>query len=240
MVADYRGRFLRRSTPAHCRTSPFLPSREVVRRRRSPAPSRRAASWSETSRFRRARARFVASTFRTRQATVMPQTSDGIFVFGGNNDSVNLGDVVLVSGSAGEFQDQTQISASSIVRCGTGTVAAGRRDAAAAVGGRVGTIRGHAGAPAANAVRHRTLPARTFRPGRRVLGRATDAAHAGLIRPVPTRTHCRPPTTSIASSSTTTQTGRIPIRSRSGAAASRCRHRTRCVAVTPRQASLAS
>jgi len=49
-------------------------------------------------------------------------TSDGIFVFNGNNNSVNLGDVVRVSGNATEFQDQTQISASSIVNCGTGSV----------------------------------------------------------------------------------------------------------------------
>lgn len=51
-----------------------------------------------------------------------PTTSDGIFVFNGNNDSVSLGDLVRVSGSASEFQDQTQISASSITNCGTGSV----------------------------------------------------------------------------------------------------------------------
>ncbi|ADD27048.1 Endonuclease/exonuclease/phosphatase [Meiothermus ruber DSM 1279] len=49
-------------------------------------------------------------------------TSDGIFVFNANNDSVRLGEVVRVVGTAGEFQDQTQISAASITRCGTGTV----------------------------------------------------------------------------------------------------------------------
>lgn len=49
-------------------------------------------------------------------------TSDGIFVFNANNDSVSLGDVVRVTGTAGEFQDQTQISATSIAKCGTGTV----------------------------------------------------------------------------------------------------------------------
>ncbi len=52
-----------------------------------------------------------------------PQTSDGIFVFGGSDRGVSLGDVVMVSGTAGEFQDQTQIAASSVVRCGSGTVA---------------------------------------------------------------------------------------------------------------------
>ncbi|MCB0125546.1 MAG: ExeM/NucH family extracellular endonuclease, partial [Caldilineaceae bacterium] len=46
-------------------------------------------------------------------------TSDGIFVFNGNNDSVNLGDIVRVTGSAGEFQGQTQISSTAIVSCGS-------------------------------------------------------------------------------------------------------------------------
>jgi len=50
-------------------------------------------------------------------------TSDGIFVFNADNDSVSLGDLVQVVGTAGEFQDQTQISAISITKCGTGTVA---------------------------------------------------------------------------------------------------------------------
>lgn len=39
-----------------------------------------------------------------------PATSDGIFVFNGSSDSVNLGDVVTVEGTAGEFQGQTQLS----------------------------------------------------------------------------------------------------------------------------------
>ncbi|HEY5981971.1 MAG TPA: ExeM/NucH family extracellular endonuclease [Anaerolineales bacterium] len=51
-----------------------------------------------------------------------PATSDGIFVFHGSTDSVSVGDVVRVSGNAAEFQDQTQISASSVVNCGTGEV----------------------------------------------------------------------------------------------------------------------
>lgn len=53
-----------------------------------------------------------------------PATSDGIFVFNGNNDSVSLGQVVRVSGTAGENQGQTQVgSVTSIVACGTGSVA---------------------------------------------------------------------------------------------------------------------
>ncbi|MBI3168074.1 MAG: ExeM/NucH family extracellular endonuclease [Chloroflexi bacterium] len=51
-----------------------------------------------------------------------PATSDGIFVFNGSNNSVNLGDLVRVTGTAAEFQGQSQISATSIVKCGTGTV----------------------------------------------------------------------------------------------------------------------
>jgi len=53
-------------------------------------------------------------------------TSDGIFVFnGGNSDLVSLGDVVTVTGTAGENQGQTQISSDSnrIAVCGAGTVA---------------------------------------------------------------------------------------------------------------------
>ena len=55
-----------------------------------------------------------------------PATSDGIFVFEGSNaDTVNLGDVVRVTGTAGENQGQSQISvpsANPIINCGTGTV----------------------------------------------------------------------------------------------------------------------
>ncbi len=49
-------------------------------------------------------------------------TSDGIFIFNANNNSVVLGDVVRVSGTAAEFQEQTQVSASTVVNCGTGSV----------------------------------------------------------------------------------------------------------------------
>ena len=49
-------------------------------------------------------------------------TSDAVFVFSGDNNSVQLGQIVRVVGSVGEFQDQTQLSASNIQQCGTGTV----------------------------------------------------------------------------------------------------------------------
>ncbi len=53
-----------------------------------------------------------------------PATSEGIFVFNGNSDSVSLGDVVRVTGTAGEFQDQTQISSiTSLLTCGAGGIA---------------------------------------------------------------------------------------------------------------------
>jgi len=41
-----------------------------------------------------------------------PATSEGVFVFNGNTDSVALGDEVRVTGAVSEFQGQTQISAS--------------------------------------------------------------------------------------------------------------------------------
>ena len=56
----------------------------------------------------------------------------------------------------------------------------GGRDAATAVCRRIGAVRGHARAAAADAVRHRALSARTLRPGRGVLWRAIDAAHTDL------------------------------------------------------------
>jgi len=49
-------------------------------------------------------------------------TSDGLFVFNANANSVNRGDLVSVAGNVAEFQDQTQMSASSITVCGAGTV----------------------------------------------------------------------------------------------------------------------
>ena len=50
-----------------------------------------------------------------------PLTSDGIFVFNFNNNDVNLGDAVRVSGMAGEFQEQTQISGVvTLLICDTG------------------------------------------------------------------------------------------------------------------------
>ena len=51
-----------------------------------------------------------------------PATSDGIFVFKGSNDSVSLGDLVRVTGNAGENQGQSQVSAGRHRRCGTGSV----------------------------------------------------------------------------------------------------------------------
>ncbi len=52
-----------------------------------------------------------------------PATSDGIFVFEGSNaNTISLGDVVRVTGTAGENQGQSQISVGTIVKCGTGAV----------------------------------------------------------------------------------------------------------------------
>ena len=50
-------------------------------------------------------------------------TSDAIFVFDGSNvDRVKAGEVVAVTGTVGESQGQTQVSASAVTVCGTGTV----------------------------------------------------------------------------------------------------------------------
>ncbi|GAB3071527.1 hypothetical protein GCM10027053_40490 [Intrasporangium mesophilum] len=52
-----------------------------------------------------------------------PATSDGIFVFEGSNaDTVSVGDLVRVTGTAAENQGQSQISVGTILKCGTGTV----------------------------------------------------------------------------------------------------------------------
>ena len=56
-----------------------------------------------------------------------PATSDAIFVYHGYTlDTVNVGDVVRVTGKVSEYYNQTQVSATSptsVVYCGTGTVA---------------------------------------------------------------------------------------------------------------------
>jgi predicted extracellular nuclease len=51
-------------------------------------------------------------------------TSDGIFVFNNSSaDTVALGDIVQVTGTAGEYQNQTQISSvTELYQCGTGSV----------------------------------------------------------------------------------------------------------------------
>jgi predicted extracellular nuclease len=47
-------------------------------------------------------------------------TSEGVFVFNGNDDDVSVGDRVRVLGEANEFQGQTQVSESALVVCGSG------------------------------------------------------------------------------------------------------------------------
>jgi predicted extracellular nuclease len=54
-----------------------------------------------------------------------PATSDGLFVFNGNNNNVANGDLVQVTGTVSEFQDQTQLdTVTSIVVLGSGSVTA--------------------------------------------------------------------------------------------------------------------
>jgi predicted extracellular nuclease len=54
-----------------------------------------------------------------------PTTSDGLFVFNGNNNSVSVGQVVRVTGKVSEFQGQTQLdTVTNIYNCGrTATIA---------------------------------------------------------------------------------------------------------------------
>ncbi len=49
-------------------------------------------------------------------------TSDGIFVYNGSKNNVNIGDIAYVKGTVSEYQDQTQISATQVVACSTGSV----------------------------------------------------------------------------------------------------------------------
>ncbi|MBD3783472.1 MAG: ExeM/NucH family extracellular endonuclease [Micrococcales bacterium] len=51
-----------------------------------------------------------------------PATSDALFVFDGGADDVSVGDLVRVTGTAGDYQDQTQVTATSTEVCGTGSV----------------------------------------------------------------------------------------------------------------------
>ncbi len=51
-----------------------------------------------------------------------PLTSEGIFIFNGNNNNVSLGNLVQVRGTVSEFQGQTQISAVQITVIGNDTV----------------------------------------------------------------------------------------------------------------------
>lgn len=48
-----------------------------------------------------------------------PATSEGIFIFDGNANTVSVGQVVQVTGTVSEFQGQTQITATTIETCGT-------------------------------------------------------------------------------------------------------------------------
>ena len=47
-----------------------------------------------------------------------PLTSDGIFIYNGDLNSVDRGDVVRVVGTASDYQYQTQVSATTIFDCG--------------------------------------------------------------------------------------------------------------------------
>ena len=176
-------------------------------------------------------------------ATATAATSDAMFVFEPSNaDSVNLGDVVRVTGTAGENQGQTQVSAAGAIAeyCGTGTVAPTEVTLPVRVRGLPRAVRGHARDDAADALRHRALPARPLRPGADVVRRPAPAADQRRRARRRRRRPSRRPTTCTRSSSTTRRRPRTPTRSCSAAAGSRCRRATRCAAVTPPPAWSAS
>ena len=100
---------------------PFMTSRAADSPPPSPAASPPRVWWSATTKALRPPC--AASFLQDLTGDDDPATSDGVFVFNGNNNSVSLGDVVRVTGTAEEYQGQTQISSvTSIVTCGTGTV----------------------------------------------------------------------------------------------------------------------
>ena len=144
-------------------------------------------------------------------------TSDGIFVFNGNNDTVANGDLVRVTGTAAEFQGQTQISASSIVVCGparpsprpTSRSRPPRRP-------RSRPTRACSSACPQDAVRHRALPARPVRPGRSSRPRAGSTTDRRRRPGAPAIALQARRTTSTRSSSTTRCRARTPTRSGSG------------------------
>lgn len=52
-----------------------------------------------------------------------PLTSNGIFIYNNNdNNNVSIGDEVVVSGAVSEYYELTEITATSITKCGTGSV----------------------------------------------------------------------------------------------------------------------
>jgi hypothetical protein len=118
---------------------------------------------------------------------------------------VAVGDVVQVTGTAGENQGQTQISSATRDRaCGaTGTVTPDRIVTLPMGERHDPSVRGHARRARPDALRHRALPARSLRPGRLSSGDRLQQP-TNVVAPGPGRP--RPPgrrTTSTASSSTT-------------------------------------
>ena len=108
-----------------------------------------------------------------------PATSDAIFVFnGGDQDLVDLGDVVTVTGNVGENQGQTQVSRDRRERHRVryGHRHPDRRDPADGERHRVRALRGHGRADGADAHRHRALPAGPLRRGAALLRRTAPAA----------------------------------------------------------------
>ena len=107
---------------------------------------------------------------------------------------VALGDVVVVTGTAGEFEGQTQISATGDRR--DLRYRHGRADRGRRCRWRAPTafeqLRGHARAMPQDAVRHRALPARPLRPGARLLRRPPASSRPTSSPRAPRPSPCRP------------------------------------------------
>ena len=175
---------------------------------------------------RRARP-FAASSSRTSRGTADPATSDGIFVFNGNNNTVSLGDVVRVRGTAGGVPGPDPDQRHQRSRT-AGPASVAPVDVTLPV--RLGGLSSSSTRGCSSACPQTLYVTEHFQLGRfgqvRAVVRwpAPAADERGRARARP-RSPSRRRTTSTGSSSTTPRRRRTPTRSCSGAAATRSRPR---------------
>ena len=149
------------------------------------------------------------------RATATPPPPTAIFVFnGGNQDLVELGDLVTVTGTVGENQGQTQISVTAAQRRRV-RHRHGRADRGHPADGERHRLRASTRACSCampqDALRHRALPARPLRPGAALLAAAACDQPTNVV--APGAAGQRPAgrrTTSTRSSSTTRSQAQNP------------------------------